>query len=399
MDLLIIAPNDYDSLVRKGVLYQYENYREGGYFRRVISLFPFTRETMTKEEDENKIFFQYGWKSGLAKLDRFKVMKLFGSLGILFRLAFVFPFVLRKYDIRVIRASDPYLSGLAGWYYSRLLRIPLVISVHSDYDLGDESGGFTFKIFGSRKLAKKIEHFVYRKSQAIWPISEYLIERIRTSYDDLAAEKFSTFPHGIDVSFFDDIEEVDIRQEFGISPDHSLISYVARLSKEKNCLDLPLIARELRKFTEDFTILVIGSGKEFETIREMSRRYGLERHIVMAGHQGREIVFSARKSADVNLCLLDGFSLIEAGLGGRPLVAYDTEWHSELVRDGETGLLVPVNDYRKAAEAIMRFLEDPELAESCGKKLRELTIEKHEISNTQKKKRALYTKVIEESER
>jgi len=38
---------------------------------------------------------------------------------------------------------------------------------------------------------------------------------------------------------------------------------------------------------------------------------------------------------------MGGFSLIEAYAAGRPVVSYDVEWHSELVKNNETGFLIP----------------------------------------------------------
>ena len=46
LDLLIIAPTDYESLKGKSVLYQYENFREDGFFDNVVSFFPFTKKNL-----------------------------------------------------------------------------------------------------------------------------------------------------------------------------------------------------------------------------------------------------------------------------------------------------------------------------------------------------------------
>ena len=50
----------------------------------------------------------------------------------------------------------------------------------------------------------------------------------------------------------------------------------------------------------------------------------------------------------------------------RPTVAYDWEWHGELVIDGDTGRLVPEGDCLAAASALAELLEAPE---RCGVEL------------------------------
>ena len=56
--------------------------------------------------------------------------------------------------------------------------------------------------------------------------------------------------------------------------------------------------------------------------------------------------------------------IIEAWAQGRPLVATEAKGPATLVKDGETGLLVPIDDVPKLAAAIERILSEVELAEA-----------------------------------
>ncbi len=395
MNLLIIAPNDYEALEKKGVLYQYENYKEDEYFTSIISLFPFNRKNMTVFKENNILFYQYGWLSRFPKINTLKVTKILGSVVILFKLMFIFPFVIKKYNIKIIRATDPYLMGVLGLFYSKIFNIPLAISVHSDYALCNEVGGQTFKLLGSRKLAKRLEKYVYASCDKILPISKYLINNIMFDYPSLSPKKFERFPHGINRLEFDDCVNIDIREHFSITSETKIICYIARLSKEKNCLDIPFIIESLSKSIDNFKVLIIGDGDESSNLINKLEVLGLSKHVLMVGFQSKEIVFNARKQADVNICLLDGFSLIEAGLSEKPLVAYDTEWHKELVIDEETGFLVRVGAYETFASKIYMFLTNDEMAKEYAKNLRALTIQNHELKNTQVIKQGIYAKILD----
>jgi len=57
---------------------------------------------------------------------------------------------------------------------------------------------------------------------------------------------------------------------------------------------------------------------------------------------------------------------VESLLQGRPVVATRIGGLPEVVRDGETGLLVPADDPRALADAVIRLLEDPQLAAALG---------------------------------
>jgi glycosyltransferase involved in cell wall biosynthesis len=396
LDLLIIAPTDYESLKGKSVLYQYENFREDGFFDNVVSFFPFTKKNLEISIDNNKFFYQYGWNVKFPFFNKFKLIKSLSTFILLFKILFIFPFVIKKYNIKIIRATDPYLMGLIGFYYSKLFKVPFVVSVHSDYDLCNEAKGFTFKLFGSRRLAERLEYFVYKKCNGILPISDYLINRVRFFYPNIDSNKFYKFPHGIEVKEFDNMEYVDIFKNFNISKDKKIICYVARLSSEKNCLDIPLIVERLSKKFQNFILLIIGDGEEYSTIQQQLNEKGVAKYVKLAGLLERKIVFNARKSASVNICLLDGYSLIEAGLSKRPVVAYDVEWHSDLIIHEKNGFLTKLYDTNDFSEKIYKLLTNEELSNILGSELRRSTIKNHEIKNTQKIKQNIYTKVIKE---
>jgi len=58
--------------------------------------------------------------------------------------------------------------------------------------------------------------------------------------------------------------------------------------------------------------------------------------------------------------------LSEAGAAGLPLIATDVGAIDEIVRDGETGLLVPPSDGAALTEALRRLAEDTALRERLG---------------------------------
>jgi glycosyltransferase involved in cell wall biosynthesis len=75
-------------------------------------------------------------------------------------------------------------------------------------------------------------------------------------------------------------------------------------------------------------------------------------------------------SSDVVVCAssYESFpqSSLEALALGRPLVATSVGGLVEVVRDGETGILVPPGDPDSMAAAILRLLDDRELARRMG---------------------------------
>lgn len=94
------------------------------------------------------------------------------------------------------------------------------------------------------------------------------------------------------------------------------------------------------------------------------------------------------------MCLMAGFSLIEACASGRPVISYDVEWHRELVKDGETGFLIKEHDLDSLCKAVIYLLDHPSVADSLGKSARNLAFQNHDVKNVSKIKNCLYKELI-----
>lgn len=79
--------------------------------------------------------------------------------------------------------------------------------------------------------------------------------------------------------------------------------------------------------------------------------------------------------AAINLSRSESFSLTcqEASAAGLPVIASRCGGPEEIIVDGETGFLVPVDDVAATAQAMTRILEDPDAAARMGRAGAELT--------------------------
>lgn len=75
-----------------------------------------------------------------------------------------------------------------------------------------------------------------------------------------------------------------------------------------------------------------------------------------------------------------GRVIVEAMFAGKPVVATAAGGPLEIVRDGETGILVPPGDPAALAEGIRGLLEAPTLAQAMGRAGRHRAQEKFSLS-------------------
>src|SRR5262249_9521442 len=74
-------------------------------------------------------------------------------------------------------------------------------------------------------------------------------------------------------------------------------------------------------------------------------------------------------------------SLLEAAACGRAMVASDVPGCREIVRHGETGLLVPPDDPGALADAIATLAESPHLRAQYGRAARAVAVERFSASS------------------
>jgi glycosyltransferase involved in cell wall biosynthesis len=145
---------------------------------------------------------------------------------------------------------------------------------------------------------------------------------------------------------------------------------VGRLQSPKDPLALVRALARLRG--REFRALLVGDGPLRPAVEEEIRRSGLDANVELAGE--RQDV--ARLLARSQLFVLSSRSeampitVLEAMAAGLPVVATRVGGMPELVREGESGLLVRPGDADELARALARLLDDPKARERFGRAAR-----------------------------
>ena len=87
-------------------------------------------------------------------------------------------------------------------------------------------------------------------------------------------------------------------------------------------------------------------------------------------------------------------ALLEAAACGRPMIATDVPGCREVVRPGETGLLVPLDDVAALADAISNLADAPELRRRYGAAARKFAVETFSAESIGEQTVRLYRSVI-----
>lgn len=182
-------------------------------------------------------------------------------------------------------------------------------------------------------------------------------DRITVLYNALAPDEFQPAR-----------DPLAVRQEFGADAQTPVVGTFAHLSVKKGYRDLfraiPLVLSACPKTQ----FWVVGQGALKEELELAAKKYGFAGNLRMLGYR--------RDAADL-MNAVDVMALpshrepcalvfIEAALLGKPIVACRSGGAPESVADRETGILVPVEDGRAIAAAILTLLTNRDLARRMG---------------------------------
>jgi glycosyltransferase involved in cell wall biosynthesis len=157
------------------------------------------------------------------------------------------------------------------------------------------------------------------------------------------------------------------------------IAFAGRLVRQKGVDVLLHAFTKVVPHSPEARLLVAGDGRERASLQRLIADSGLSAKVFLLGHLPRadlEQHFAAAWVQVVPSRFAEAFGLAaaEAMMRGTAVVASASGGLPEVVRDGQTGFLVPPGDADALAEALLVFLRDRALAEQMGKAGREVAL-------------------------
>jgi glycosyltransferase involved in cell wall biosynthesis len=270
----------------------------------------------------------------------------------------------------VLHSNTPGPAGLLALLLSKVFGIPLIGSYHTQIP------EYTRMLTGDEQLEEIARRY------AIWYYDQ--CETILTPSADTRAllarsgfpnEKMRVHMNGVDAARFTPANRVPgFFERWGVR-DRKVILYVGRVSREKSVDFLLECFAILTGRRGDVALVVVGDGPERKELEAVAPHGA-----VFTGYLSGEDLARAVASADLfvfpSTTDTFGLAVLEALASGVPAVVSDRGGPKEMIRPGETGMVVRANDHGRFLEAIESILDDPDLAARMGTKGRAFA-EKH----------------------
>jgi glycosyltransferase involved in cell wall biosynthesis len=210
--------------------------------------------------------------------------------------------------------------------------------------------------------------------------------------------QYKTIFSGIDLTPYEAAgDQRDVtRQALGIAPNQLLVGAVGRLEPIKGFAYFIGAAQIVAKAHPDVRFVLVGDGALRRELTEVARPMGDQFRFLGL----REDVPALMAAMDI--CVLPSLNegmgrvLLEAGAAATPAVATKVGGVPDVVRHGETGLLVPPHDEEALAQGIMTILRDSEMRMNLGKEARAHVVPAYGVDRMVHRIEQLYDELIGE---
>lgn len=255
----------------------------------------------------------------------------------------------------IIHSNSPGPTGLLALWSAEYHKIPHIHTYHNLYI--DYRRYLPLLIRPTRGTVKRMSRMLCNRCDAIIAPSEQM-RRELLSYG--VTRPIYPLPFGVDEEEFSHEIKWDARAALNL-PTEDILLYAGRLGREKN-LDFLLRSFAILRLRKPNTRLVIaGDGPYRETLKEYAGSLGLTPYIIFTGFLDRADLIDLYKQTTVFVFAsktdTQGLVVMEAMMAGAAVVAVNVLGPVDVLRSGETGILVNP-DENEFAGACLRLLEN-----------------------------------------
>jgi glycosyltransferase involved in cell wall biosynthesis len=212
-------------------------------------------------------------------------------------------------------------------------------------------------------------------SGLIWKMNDSLVAISHDAKNELLKTntvkpgKIAIIHNGVNLKEFNSNPENSLNEKKKLGLEASyIIGTVSRLSWEKDQFALIKAFTKVAAVEPCAKLVFVGDGDLRNDLESLAKKLGLGDKVIFLSF--RNDISSVIRSFDIFALssLMEGISLslLEAMASRKPVVVTDVGGNPEVVVDGVTGFLVPPKEPQKMADAIVKIMQNPELAQKMG---------------------------------
>lgn len=229
---------------------------------------------------------------------------------------------------------------------------------------------------------------------------------VAEQFSDLPENKLIFIPNGIGLKPSALTSLLNLRQRFFWSPHDRVVAMIGNLAPVKRHADFINAAARIHKQYANTRFVIFSNSyagpvrKILELyekhLQQLVRKKGLNNKLVFV--KGLDDLSGVFREIDlvVHTCPYESFpnAVLEAMAAGKPVIAVRSGGSKELIRHGETGVLVPPFQPDQLAKTIKFFLDRPKSAGALGQGARAFVKRRYDIRQIARRYEKLFEGVL-----
>jgi len=282
--------------------------------------------------------------------------------------------IIARFKPDIVHTHTP-KAGLLGMMAAWISRVPVRMHTVAGLPLMEATGL-------KHSILLLTERITYRCASGVYPNSKGLMKFIDSKFK-IQHSKFHMIgngsSNGIDAQHFSRTSALahlakDIRSRFQI-PDHAIVfSFVGRIVKDKGVVELVSAFQKISIDVPVYLMLVGPYEQELDPLPAQTMQF-IEHspQVIKAGFQNDVRPWLLASDVFVFPSYREGFPnvVMQAACLEVPSIVSDINGCNEIIRDNESGLIVPVKNENALYGAMLRLSNDQGLRASLAKKSRE----------------------------
>ncbi len=259
-------------------------------------------------------------------------------------------------------------ANFVAMFLRPFISLPIISTMHSDYRMDFTQNLYKKLIFTKLNAVslKYIDYFIAISRD----FKDMLVNR---GFDE---EKIFTVYNAVD--FNQDISYVDqetFLRKHKLEPAEyrgkTILGIIGRFDKVKGHEIFVRAAAQALKENPNLLFLLAGEGVEKQSLEKLCKELGISSKVKFLGFI--QDIFSFINAIDINLCSSYSesfpYMLLEGALLQKPTISTAVGGIPDLIKDRETGLLVPSGDHKAMAKAMVLLSRDKTLRDQLGQGL------------------------------
>jgi len=291
--------------------------------------------------------------------------------------------------------SHTWYANFAGHVAKLLHGVPHVMTMHSLEPLRPWKAE---QLGGGYALSSWCERTAIEAADAVIAVSNGMREDVLAVYPDVAPERVVVVHNGIDTDEYAPDAATHVLERLGLDPRRRSVVFVGRITRQKG---LPYLLRACRSLPEDVDLVLLAGAPDTPEIelevagliaelRERRSAAVVWEPTMLPRPEVIQVLTHASLFVCPSIYEPMGIVNLEAMACETPVVATATGGIPDVVVDGETGLLVPIEPgddgtgaprdgdtfVAALADAMVRVLDDPDRSDAMGRAGRARAVER-----------------------